>query len=72
MATANLHLLAQLDNLNEQQLRRVLIEHLTQKKLGLYWESSAIERDAALNAPRYTQLLSAPISRSVRIVSAAT
>lgn len=50
MATANLHLLAQLDNLNEQQLRRVLIEHLTQKKLGLYWESSAIERDAALNA----------------------
>lgn len=50
MATANLHLLEQLNNLNEQQLRRILIEHLTQKKLGLYWESSAIERDAALNA----------------------
>ena len=43
-------LLAQLDSMNEQQLRRLLVEHLTQKKLGLYWESNAIERDAALNA----------------------
>lgn len=43
-------LLAQLDHLNEQQLRRLLVEHLTKQKLGLYWESSAIERDAALNA----------------------
>ena len=50
MATAKHHLLAQLDNLNEQQLRRLLVEHLTEKKLGLYWESNAIERDAALNA----------------------
>ena len=43
-------LLAQLDSMNEQQLRRLLVEHLTQKKLGLYWEANAIERDAALNA----------------------
>jgi len=43
-------LLAQLDHLNEQQLRRLLVEHLTKQKLGLYWEASAIERDAALNA----------------------
>ena len=43
-------LLAQLDGLNEQQLRRLLVEHLTKQKLGLYWEASAIERDAALNA----------------------
>lgn len=50
MVTAKHHLLAQLDNLNEQQLRRLLVEHLTEKKLGLYWESNAIERDAALNA----------------------
>jgi adenine-specific DNA-methyltransferase len=28
----------------------LLVEHLTRQKLGLYWESSAIERDAALNA----------------------
>jgi adenine-specific DNA-methyltransferase len=44
------NLLAQLDGLNEQQLRRLLVEHLTKQKLGLYWEASAIERDAALNA----------------------
>jgi len=44
------HLLSQLDDLNEQQLRRLLVEHLTRQKLGLYWESNLIERDAALNA----------------------
>ncbi len=53
------NLLAQLDGLNAQQLRRLLVEHLTKQKLGLYWEASAIERDAALNAdmplPRLVQ-----------------
>ncbi len=44
------HLFAQLDHLNAQQLRRLLVEHLTRQKLGLYWEANAIERDAALNA----------------------
>ena len=44
------NLLSQLDQLNEQQLRRLLVEHLTRQKLGLYWEANAIERDAALNA----------------------
>lgn len=39
-----------LDTLNAAQLRRLLTEHLTEKKLGLYWESNAIERDAALNS----------------------
>jgi adenine-specific DNA-methyltransferase len=48
--TADNNLLAQLDNLNEQQLRRLLVEHLTKQKLGLYWEANAIERDQALNA----------------------
>ena len=43
-------LLAQLNGLNEQQLRRLLVEHLTRQKLGLYWEANAIERDQALNA----------------------
>jgi adenine-specific DNA-methyltransferase len=43
-------LLAQLAQLNETQLRRLLVEHLTKQKLGLTWEASAIERDAALNA----------------------
>ena len=41
------NLLAQLSHLNEQQLRRLLVEQLTRQKLGLYWEASAIERDAA-------------------------
>ncbi|HUW00470.1 MAG TPA: site-specific DNA-methyltransferase [Gallionella sp.] len=44
------NLLSQLEHLNEQQLRRLLVEHLTKQKLGLYWEANAIERDAALNA----------------------
>ena len=39
-----------LDGLSAPQLRRLLTEHLTKQKLGLYWESNAIERDAALNA----------------------
>ncbi|MBN3758547.1 site-specific DNA-methyltransferase [Paraburkholderia sp. Tr-20389] len=43
-------LLTQIDSLGEQQLRRLLVEHLTRRKLGLYWESNAIERDEALNS----------------------
>jgi adenine-specific DNA-methyltransferase len=43
-------LLKQFSNLNAPQLRRLLVEQLTKQKLGLYWESNAIERDAALNA----------------------
>ena len=43
-------LLEQFQNLNAPQLRRLLVEQLTKQKLGLYWESNAIERDAALNA----------------------
>ena len=47
----NLHNpLPNLEHLSAPQLRRLLTEHLTKQKLGLYWESSAIERDAALNA----------------------
>ena len=44
------NVLQSLEHLSAPQLRRLLTEHLTQQKLGLYWESSAIERDAALNA----------------------
>lgn len=43
-------LLKNLSTWSAAQLRRLLTEHLTKQKLGLYWESSAIERDAALNA----------------------
>ncbi len=44
------NLLETLDGLNAAQLKRLLVDHLTKQKLGLYWECSAIERDAALNA----------------------
>jgi hypothetical protein len=50
MTTPPTSLLESLKHLNAQQLRRLLVEHLTQQKVGLYWESSAIARDAALNA----------------------
>ena len=43
-------LLQNLEHLNAQELRRLLAEHLTRQKLGLYWESDSITRDAALNA----------------------
>ena len=49
MSTSN-DLLQSLENLSAAQLRRLLTEHLTKQKLGLYWENSAIDRDAALNA----------------------
>ena len=50
MTTPPTSLLESLQHLNAPQLRRLLVEHLTQQKVGLYWESSAIARDAALNA----------------------
>jgi adenine-specific DNA-methyltransferase len=43
-------LLQELQGYNEHQLRRLLVDQLTKQKLGLQWESNAIERDAALNA----------------------
>ncbi len=62
-------LLAQLEGYNAQQLRRLLMEHLTERKLGLRWESDAIERDRALNAnvvfPRLIAELSCPPANTV-------
>jgi adenine-specific DNA-methyltransferase len=43
-------LLARLNTLKAPELRRLLVERLTQQKLGLYWEADALERDQALNA----------------------
>lgn len=55
-------LLARLEGLGAPELRRLLVEHLTKRKLGLYWESDAIARDEALNAdvvlPRHVPELS--------------
>ncbi|MFZ4537309.1 site-specific DNA-methyltransferase [Propionivibrio sp.] len=50
MSQKHTDLLAQLNALNAPELRRLLVDHLTRQKLGLYWESSAVERDQALNA----------------------
>lgn len=50
MTTPHAALLQQLDQLSAPELRRLLAEHLTRQKLGLYWERSAIAHDRALNA----------------------
>lgn len=44
------NLLARLEGLGAPELCRLLVEHLTKRKLGLYWGSDAIARDEALNA----------------------
>ncbi len=49
-STPNSALLQNLDHLSAPELRRLLAEHLTRQKLGLYWERNAIEHDQALNA----------------------
>lgn len=43
-------ILARLGQLKAPELRRLLVEHLTKRKLGLTWERNAIEHDEALNA----------------------
>ncbi len=43
-------LLARLDTLTPQELKRYLAQELTRKKLGLVWERDLIEHDKALNA----------------------
>lgn len=39
-----------LDGMTPQEMKRLLVEKLTNQKLGLVWESNSIERDEALNA----------------------
>jgi adenine-specific DNA-methyltransferase len=50
MSNKSKDLLARLDTLSSQEVKRLLVEELTRKKLGLVWETDLIERDAALNA----------------------
>lgn len=50
MKSSKKTLLESLEQMSATELRRVLAEHLTQQKLGLYWERNAIEHDKALNA----------------------
>lgn len=48
--TGKQNLLDSLGQMSAPELRRLLTEHLTRQKLGLYWERDAIEHDRALNA----------------------
>ena len=64
-------LLQSLEHLNAAQLRRLLTDQLTRQKLGLYWESSAIERDAALNANIVLPRLVEDCSHNLKDVTAA-
>ena len=41
---------SRLAGLNEHELRRLLVQHLTTQKLGLVWERDVIARDEAINA----------------------
>ena len=50
MATPDAALLQQIDKLSAPELRRLLAEYLTSRKLGLTWERDAIAHDRALNA----------------------
>lgn len=43
-------ILSRLDELSPQELKRYLVQELTQKRLGLTWEADLIERDKALNS----------------------
>ncbi|CAM5335462.1 hypothetical protein SSTU70S_04937 [Stutzerimonas stutzeri] len=56
-------LLARLDSLTPQELKRYLVQELTRKKLGLAWEADLIERDAALNANMVFPQVDAELSR---------
>lgn len=48
--TGKQNLLNNLEQMSAPELRRLLTEHLTRQKLGLYWERDAIAHDKALNA----------------------
>jgi len=49
MATPDAALLQQIGKLSAPELRRLLAEHLTNRKLGLTWERDVIAHDRALN-----------------------
>ena len=65
------NLLANLDSYSPQELRRLLAEELTKKKLGLNWERNAIEHDAALNADIVLPQLNRTVSHALDAPEAA-
>ena len=65
------NLLAKLDSYSPEQLRRLLAEELSKKKLGLYWERNAIEHDHALNASVVLPQLQREASHALALPEAA-
>ena len=56
MTTEQTGLLQTLEHLSAPQLRRMLTDHLTKQKLGLYWESRALSNEVrALNSSRISK-----------------
>lgn len=45
MTTEQTGLLQTLEHLSAPRLRRLLTDHLTKQKLGLYWESRALSNE---------------------------
>ncbi len=68
--TENSGPLQSLGDLSAPQWRRLLAEHLTRQKLGLFWEASAIACDQAFNAhlvlPRLAPALSQNLDATAR------
>lgn len=62
MSKKSKDLLARLDTLTPQEVKRLLVEELTRKKLGLVWETDLIERDKALNADIVLPVLDSGVS----------
>jgi len=50
MSASKADILAKLDTLSHQELKRYLVNELTNKKLGLSWESDLIDREKAINS----------------------
>lgn len=63
MSKSQSDLLARLDTLTSQELKRYLVQELTRKKLGLVWEADLIDRDTALNANMVFPVLDRQASR---------
>ena len=67
MVTSDAALLQQIDKLSAPELRRLLAEHLTSRKLGLTWERDAIAHDRALNADVVLPRLDTAGMRAMRV-----
>jgi adenine-specific DNA-methyltransferase len=63
MSASKADILAKLDTLSHQELKRYLVHELTNKKLGLSWESDLIDREKAINCKVIMKLVTKRRSR---------